>query len=139
MVSFGAAAVVPGYMLAQTTSPVSPGQPHPVRGEVDSFLAIHEDGTVTIFTSHVDIGTGINTVYRQIAAEELGIPVERFTVIQGDTGMTPNHGGTGGSLGVPRAGADIDGQPQPRAWRCSIERRHSYTARPRCSQSLQAK
>ena len=34
-------------------------------------------------------------------------PVERFTVIQGDTGITPNHGGTGGSSGVPRAGADI--------------------------------
>jgi nicotinate dehydrogenase subunit B len=107
VVGFGTVAVLPGYILAQTTSPVSPGQPHPVARELDSFLAIHEDGTVTIFTSHVDIGTGINTVYRQIAAEELDIPVERFTVIQGDTGITPNHGGTGGSSGVPRAGADI--------------------------------
>jgi nicotinate dehydrogenase subunit B len=107
VINFGAAAVVPRYMLGQTPSPSGPARPHPVAREVDSFLAIHEDGTATIFTSHVDIGTGINTVYRQIAAEELDIPVERFTVIQGDTGTTPNHGGTGGSSGVPRAGADI--------------------------------
>ena len=47
------------------------------------------------------------TAYRQIAAEELGIPVDRFNVIEGDTGTTPDHGGTGGSSGVPRGGADI--------------------------------
>lgn len=75
--------------------------------EVDSFLAVHEDGSVTIFTSHVDIGTGIATVFRQTAAEELGIPVERFTVVEGDTATTPDHGGTGGSSGVPRGAADI--------------------------------
>src|SRR5579883_806539 len=74
---------------------------------VDSFLAIHQDGSVTIFTSHVDIGTGISTVFRQVAAEELDIPVERFTVIEGDTATTPDHGGTGGSTGVPRGAADI--------------------------------
>src|SRR5579863_9742963 len=75
--------------------------------EVDSFLAIHADGSVTIYTSHVDVGTGIATAFRQTAAEELGIPVERFTVVEGDTATTPNHGGTGGSSGVPRGAADI--------------------------------
>jgi CO/xanthine dehydrogenase Mo-binding subunit len=75
--------------------------------DLDSFLAIHADGTATIFTSHVDVGTGLSTVYRQMAAEELGMPVERFTVVEGDTSTTPNHGGTGGSSGVPRGGADI--------------------------------
>jgi nicotinate dehydrogenase subunit B len=104
LVSFGAAAILPKHLLAQNPPP---GQPAPVLRELDSFLAIHEDGTVTIYTSHVDIGTGINTVYCQIAAEELGIPVERFAVIQGNTSNTPNHGGTGGSSGVPRCGADI--------------------------------
>jgi CO/xanthine dehydrogenase Mo-binding subunit len=74
---------------------------------VDSFLAIHEDGTVTILTSHVDVGTGISTALRQAAAEELGIPFERFTLIEGDTATTPDHGGTGGSSGIPRGAADI--------------------------------
>jgi nicotinate dehydrogenase subunit B len=75
--------------------------------ELDSFIAIRADGSVLIYTSHVDIGTGISTVFRQVAAEELGIPVERFTVVEGDTATTPDHGGTGGSTGVPRGAADI--------------------------------
>jgi len=75
--------------------------------EVDSFLAIHADGSATIYTSKVDVGTGLATAFRQVAAEELGIPVERFTVIEGDTATTPNHGGTGGSSGIPRGAADI--------------------------------
>jgi CO/xanthine dehydrogenase Mo-binding subunit len=107
VVSFGATSFLPRHILAQNAPSGGPTQSPAVPRELDSFLAIHQDGTVTIFTSHVDIGTGINTVYRQIAAEELGISVERFTVIQGDTGTTPNHGGTGGSSGVPRIGADI--------------------------------
>ena len=106
VIGFGVAGVLPRFLLAQNPASAGPGQP-PILDDIDSFLAIHDDGTVTILTSHVDIGTGINTVYRQIAAEELGIPVERFTVLQGDTGATPDHGGTGGSSGVPRVGADI--------------------------------
>src|ERR1700731_2976561 len=75
--------------------------------EVDSFLAVHADGSVTIYTSKVDVGTGLATAFRQTAAEELGIPVERFTVIEGDTALVPDHGGTGGSSGIPRGAADI--------------------------------
>ncbi|HTA46960.1 MAG TPA: molybdopterin cofactor-binding domain-containing protein [Bryobacteraceae bacterium] len=75
--------------------------------EVDSFLAIHPDGTVTIYTSKVDVGTGLATAFRQVAAEELGIPIEQFAVIEGDTSLTPDHGGTGGSSGIPRGAADI--------------------------------
>ena len=72
--------------------------------EVDSFLAIGGDGAVTIYTSKVDVGTGVATAICQMAAEELGIPMARFSVVQGDTALTPDHGGTGGSSGVPRGG-----------------------------------
>lgn len=99
IVSFSMHAAFPKRSSAQT------GRGAPA--EVDSFLAVHEDGSVTIFTSHVDVGTGIATVFRQTAAEELGIPVERFTVVEGDTATAPDHGGTGGSTGVPRGAADI--------------------------------
>lgn len=67
----------------------------------DSFLAIHGDGSVATDTSKVDVGTGLATTFRQTAAEEIGIPVERFTVVEGDTALTPDHGGTGGSSGIP--------------------------------------
>ena len=99
-----------GALVVSFSIPTAPGQNGRAAGpapDLDSFLAVAADGKVTIFTSHVDVGTGITTVYRQIAAEELGIPIERFTVIEGDTGRTPDHGGTGGSSGVPRGGADI--------------------------------
>jgi CO/xanthine dehydrogenase Mo-binding subunit len=104
IVAFTFGSALPKRAAAQIG--IAPGGPRPVDG-VDSFLAIHEDGTVTVYTSHVDVGTGISTALRQTAAEELGIPFERFTLIEGDTATTPDHGGTGGSSGIPRGAADI--------------------------------
>ncbi len=95
----GAALIVSFRMQGQT--------PAPPAMDLDSFIAIHPDSSVTVYTSHVDPGTGIRMVYAQIVAEETGIPVEKITVVDGDTGIVPNHGGTGGSSGVPRGGADI--------------------------------
>lgn len=103
IVSFTLGSGLPKDALAQNSPAGSPR----LADNVDSFLAVHADGMVTIFTSHVDIGTGIDTVFRQTAAEELGIPIQRFSLITGDTSITPDHGGTGGSSGVPRAAADI--------------------------------
>jgi CO/xanthine dehydrogenase Mo-binding subunit len=55
----------------------------------------------------VDVGTGVSTAICQMAAEELGIPMARFSVVEGETALTPDHGGTGGSSGVPRGGTYI--------------------------------
>jgi CO/xanthine dehydrogenase Mo-binding subunit len=60
--------------------------------ELDSWIAIAEDGTVTAFTGRVDIGTGTQTVYCQAIAEELDIPVQTVSVIMGDTARTPEQG-----------------------------------------------
>src|SRR5262245_26266985 len=43
----------------------------------------------------------------QMVAEELGVPMERISVVEGDTALTPDHGGTGGSTGVPRGAVEI--------------------------------
>src|SRR5262245_63251343 len=43
----------------------------------------------------------------QMVAEELGMSVERISVIEGDTALTPDQGGTGGSTGIPRGGVEI--------------------------------
>ena len=75
--------------------------------EVDSFFAFHADGSATLYTSKVDVGTGLRAALRQMAAEELGIPVERITLIEGDTARVPDQGGTGGSTGIPRGGVEI--------------------------------
>ena len=89
--------------LAQDTNLGKPVDPR----EVDSFLAIHADGTVTIYTSKVDVGTGLSIAMTQIVAEELGIPVDRISVVEGDTALTPDQGGTGGSTGITRGGTEL--------------------------------
>src|SRR5882762_3028642 len=75
--------------------------------DVDSFLAFHADGTVTIYTGKVDVGTGLRIAVAQMAAEELGIPAERIQVVDGDTGVCPDQGGTGGSTGLTAGGTGI--------------------------------
>src|SRR5712691_6491708 len=72
---------------------------------VDSFLAVHADGSVTIFVGKVDIGTGGRIAMRQRAGEELDVPLERIAMIEGDTALTPNQGATAGSYGIARGGA----------------------------------
>jgi nicotinate dehydrogenase subunit B len=75
--------------------------------EIDSALAIHADGSVTVFTSKVDVGTGMRIAIAQMAAEELGVATNRVTVVDGDTATCPNTGGTGGSTGLTRGGTAV--------------------------------
>ena len=74
---------------------------------VDSYLAIHADGSVTIFVGKVDIGTGGRIAMRQIVGEELDIPPEQIAMIEGDTALTPNQGATAGSAGIARGGMQL--------------------------------
>src|SRR5215471_21374369 len=104
VVSFAFGGAIPEKAGAQSNS--GPGKPLDPR-EVDSFLAIHADGSVTIYTSKVDVGTGLRIAISQMVAEELDIPVDRVTVVEGDTAITPNHGGTGGSTGIPQGGVEL--------------------------------
>ncbi|PYS42283.1 MAG: xanthine dehydrogenase family protein molybdopterin-binding subunit [Acidobacteria bacterium] len=103
VVSFAFDGVMPETAAPQTTNPGKPIDPR----EVDSFLAIHADGAVTIYTSKVDVGTGLNIAMAQMVAEELGIPVDRISVVEGDTALTPDQGGTGGSTGITRGGVEL--------------------------------
>ena len=75
--------------------------------QVDSYLTIHADGSVTIFSGRIDIGTGHRIAMRQIVGEELDVAPERIAMIEGDTALTPNQGGTGGSYGVARGGSQL--------------------------------
>jgi CO/xanthine dehydrogenase Mo-binding subunit len=74
---------------------------------VDSYLAVRGDGTVTIFVGRVDLGTGSRIAIRQMVGEELDLAPDRIAMIEGDTALTPNQGGTGGSYGVARGGVQI--------------------------------
>ncbi|MGA4552481.1 molybdopterin cofactor-binding domain-containing protein [Methylorubrum aminovorans] len=99
-----------GKAVAQTVfAPVATnGFAKPVApDQVDSFLALGADGRATIFSGKVDLGTGIRTAMAQIAAEELDLPLDRVTVVQGDTALTPDQGPTYGSLSIQKGGVEI--------------------------------
>jgi CO/xanthine dehydrogenase Mo-binding subunit len=75
--------------------------------QVDGFLALDAKGRVTVYSGKVDLGTGIRTAMAQIAAEELSVPLDSVTVIQGDTLLTPDQGVTFGSLSIQNGGMQI--------------------------------
>ena len=106
VVSFAFAAM-PRRAAAQAGASAGAG-PRPLdAGEVDGLLAIHADGSVTLYTSKVDVGTGVRIAFAQMAAEELGVAPSRVSVIEGDTATCPDQGGTGGSTGLVRGGTEI--------------------------------
>jgi len=75
--------------------------------QVDSFLAIHADGSLTVFSGKVDMGTGGRIAMRQIVAEELDVQPDRIAMIEGDTALTPDQGSTAGSYGIARGGMQL--------------------------------
>ncbi len=75
--------------------------------EVDAYLAVNSDGTVTVWCGKVDLGQGLRIAMRQIAAEELGIGIEKIRYVEGDTALTPDQGRTAGSYGIARGGMQL--------------------------------
>jgi len=105
-------ALIVGFALTgiQTRASAQGGVGAPRRldtKEVDAFLAVNGDGTVTVYCGKVDLGQGLRIAIPQIAAEELGIGIEKIRYIEGDTALTPNQGRTSGSTGIQRGGMQI--------------------------------
>jgi len=55
------------------------------------------DGSATVICGSVDIGQGSDTVLAQIAAEELGLALEKVRVLTNDSDATPDCESTSGS------------------------------------------
>lgn len=73
----------------------------PPAGEVDSWLAIGADGSVTAYTGKEELGQGMSTAQMQVVAEELCVPFERVKLVVADTQYTPDQGVTSGSQSHP--------------------------------------
>ncbi len=52
-------------------------------------IKMNDDGSFNLLIGATDIGTGSDTILAQIAAEELGVPVEDMVVYSSDTDFTP--------------------------------------------------
>ena len=67
---------------------------------------LERDGRLIVELAMTDIGTGTYTILTQIAAETMETPVERVTVLMGDTKYPPTDG-SGGSWGAATSGAAV--------------------------------
>lgn len=79
------------------------------RGQADlnDFLKIAEDGSVTVFTGKVELGQANTTALAQMAADELGVSLESVTMIMGDTELCPYDMGTFGSMSIRVLGPQL--------------------------------
>src|ERR1700728_462044 len=62
--------------------------------QVDSWLSIAADGSITAYSGKIEFGQGFSTVQTQLVAEELFVSLSQVTVVFGDTGITPDQGVT---------------------------------------------
>jgi len=52
-------------------------------------VKMNEDGSVVLYVGTVEMGQGTRTVLSQIAAESLGIPLEKVSIVQSETDVVP--------------------------------------------------
>ena len=81
--------------LAGQTQPVVDG------AQVDSWIAIAADESITAYSGKCEFGQGFQTVQVQLIADELYVPLERIRLIFCDTAQTPDQGVTSGSQSHP--------------------------------------
>ncbi len=98
----GAGALIVGFSLADALRPdqaaaMEIGPYGPPEDQIDSWLAIGEDGRATLFTGCCELGTGSSTGLMQIMAEELDLSFERVRLVGPDTNRTPDQFVSSGS------------------------------------------
>ena len=72
-----------------------------------AWIRVTSDGRAQVVTAMQDIGTGSRTAMAQIAAEELGLPLDRVEVSLGDTSRGPFASISAGSSTIPSMGPAV--------------------------------
>ena len=72
-----------------------------------AWVRVGSDGRAVVITAMQDIGTGTRTAMAQIAAEELGLPVDRVEVSLGDSARGPYAAISAGSSTTPSMGPAV--------------------------------
>ncbi len=72
-----------------------------------AWIRVGSDGHAAVVTASQDVGTGTKTALAQIAAEELGIPLEHVTLALGDSARGPYATLSAGSSTLPSMGPAV--------------------------------
>ena len=59
------------------------------QGLSNSMVRLLADGSVIVYAGTSDMGQGARTIFAQLAADELGAPLENVSVVMGDTSVVP--------------------------------------------------
>ena len=70
-------------------------------------VQVGPDAKVTVYTGSSPHGQGLETVFSQIVAQVLGVPIDEITVLHGDTNVIPHGGGTFASRSLAVGGVAI--------------------------------
>jgi carbon-monoxide dehydrogenase large subunit len=80
-------------------------------------LEVHDDGTATVYTGSSAHGQGHHTAWAMLVQDDLGIPMDKVTVLHGDTDLIPFGTGTYasrslqlGGIAVHRAALEVKDQ-----------------------------
>lgn len=77
-------------------------------GYEPAVVRVEPSGDVTVLAGVIELGQGIRTALGQVAADALGVPIERVTVVLGETYRDPYSAyGTAASRGAVMAGAAV--------------------------------
>jgi CO/xanthine dehydrogenase Mo-binding subunit len=94
-------------LLGVNTAAAQGARPPLVPNELDSYIAVNADGSVSAFFGKMDMGQGLFTAIGQIVAEELDVPFKSVKVFMGDTATSVNQGGASGSTGLQNGGKQM--------------------------------
>jgi len=94
IVGFGATGLIAKFGLSQGINGTGSNQ-------LDSWIAIGADGSITAYTGKCELGHGLHTAQTQLIAEELSVAFDRVKLIQCDTSLTPDQGTTSGAQSHP--------------------------------------
>jgi CO/xanthine dehydrogenase Mo-binding subunit len=72
-----------------------------------AWVRLGSDARATVITAMQDIGTGTATAMMQIAAEELGLPLDRVDLVLGDSARGPYASISAGSSTTPSMGPAV--------------------------------
>lgn len=61
----------------------------PTTGLSYAMVRLQVDGSALVYCGTQDMGQGARTIFAQICAAQLGIPLDRVTTLMGDTGVVP--------------------------------------------------
>ncbi len=86
---------------------MGPSYTMPAGGWESATVKIEPSGKVTVLTGASPHGQGEETTFAQVAADELGVPIDDIVVLHGDTAIVQYGIGTFGSRGTAVGGAAL--------------------------------